>query len=99
MAKALDAARYIVEKTGKLTALRFQKLLYYCQAWSQVWNKCPLFEDQEIEAWDGGPIVSILYGSHQSLPTVDNTTFAQGNIEALTSSQKKFIDRVLALKN
>ena len=32
------------------TSWKLQKLVYYCQAWSLVWDEEPLFEAR-IEAW------------------------------------------------
>ena len=49
MVSVFDAAAYIVEKTGEMTTLKLQKLVYYAQAWSLVWDERPLF-DEKIEA-------------------------------------------------
>lgn len=43
-----------------MTAMRLQKLVYYCQAWSIAWTDAPLFDDH-IEAWAKGPVVRSLY--------------------------------------
>jgi len=40
--------------------MNLQKLVYYCQAWSLVWDGKPLFKER-IEAWANGPVVSELY--------------------------------------
>jgi uncharacterized phage-associated protein len=31
MARAVDVAKYILTKTGEMTAMKLQKLVYYCQ--------------------------------------------------------------------
>lgn len=49
-------AAYIVDKEGPIQHLLLQKLLYYCQAASLVWDDVRLFKDQ-IEAWINGPVV------------------------------------------
>ena len=48
-----DVAQYILETCGTMSAMKLQKLVYYSQAWSLVWNDKPLFYE-EIEAWAGG---------------------------------------------
>ncbi len=64
MVSAHDAAAYILQKLGPMTAMKLQKLVYYCQAWSLVWDEKPLFR-QSIEAWANGPVVPELYESHR----------------------------------
>jgi len=65
MVSALDVTKliiYLANKYGDLvTNLKLQKLLYYVQAWYLVnFDKKPLF-DEEIEAWDFGPVVGKVY--------------------------------------
>lgn len=43
-----------------ITNLRVNKLVYFAQAWYLTRYNIPLF-NEEIEAWDYGPIVSSLY--------------------------------------
>lgn len=50
MATVFDVAAYILEKKGEMTAWKLQKLVYYSQAWSLVWDQRPLFAER-IEAW------------------------------------------------
>ena len=50
----LDIAAYILCKQGAMTAMKLQKLVYYSQAWSLVWDDKPLFRER-IEAWANGP--------------------------------------------
>lgn len=58
-------ARKIVELyDGQLTPLKLQKLVYYCQAWSLVWEERPLFYE-EFEAWANGPVSPTLYEKHK----------------------------------
>ncbi len=42
MANAKDMAAYILEKLGCVSAMKLQKLAYYSQAWSLVWEEHPL---------------------------------------------------------
>lgn len=56
MASVYDVATYILEKQGAMTTWKLQKLVYYSQAWSLVWDDDVLFPE-EIEAWANGPVV------------------------------------------
>lgn len=91
---AIDVAKYILVKAGEMSAPKLQKLVYYSQAWSLAWDKQPLFDD-DIFAWDSGPIVASLFAIHQGQLRVNKNTFADGNIDALTENQKDSIDKVL----
>ena len=51
-----DVAAYILDKLGPISTIKLQKLVYYCQAWSLVWDEEPLFSER-IEAWVNGPVV------------------------------------------
>ena len=61
---ALDVARYILKQCGQMSAMKLQKLAYYSQAWSLVWDDRPLFEN-EIQAWANGPVIVDLYSAHR----------------------------------
>ena len=60
MANVFDVAKYILEKLGTLSTMKLQKLCYYCQAWSLVWDDTPLF-DEKFEAWANGPVCRELF--------------------------------------
>ncbi len=92
MANVFDVAEYILRKLGPMPAMKLQKLVYYSQAWSLVWDEAALF-DEEIQAWANGPVVRPLYDDHRGLFTVRK--IAKGNPEALTESQRETVDGVL----
>lgn len=93
MASVHDVAAYILEKRGTLTALKLQKLVYYSQAWSLVWDERPLFSEP-IEAWANGPVVRSLYVQHRQQYNV--ASWPLGNVNNLSAEQRDTIDRVLA---
>ena len=64
MANVHDVAAYILGRCGPMTAMKLQKLVYYSQAWSLVWDERPLFPES-IEAWANGPVVPALYDRHR----------------------------------
>ncbi|MCF7979670.1 MAG: DUF4065 domain-containing protein [Chromatiaceae bacterium] len=64
MASVFDVSEHILSQTGPISAMKLQKLVYYAQAWSLVWDERPLF-DEKIEAWANGPVVPALYQRHR----------------------------------
>ena len=93
MANVLDVAKYIVHRIGRpVPAMKLQKLVYYSQAWSLVWDDRPLFKNR-IEAWANGPVAPRLYAVHRG--QYDVSRVPGGNIRHLTATQKETIDAVL----
>ena len=92
MVSVCDVAAYILQQQGAMTTWKLQKLVYYSQAWSLVWDDDALFPE-EIEAWANGPVVRKLYEAHRSkfrLSGLEN-----GNAAALTDDQRETVDAVL----
>ncbi|KJU85358.1 phage-associated protein [Candidatus Magnetobacterium bavaricum] len=87
-----DIASYILNKCGKMTAVKLQKLVYYCQAWSLVWDEEPLFHEK-IEAWANGPVVRELYNKHRGSFEVSPVSY--GDTLCLSEKQKETVDSVL----
>jgi uncharacterized phage-associated protein len=92
VANVFDVAAYILSKRSSMTAMKLQKLVYYSQAWSLVWDEAPLFPER-IEAWANGPVVRELYEAHRGLFRIDN--IGPGNPNALTKKQRDTVDSVL----
>ena len=92
MTSVHDVAAYILNVTGKITTMKLQKLVYYSQAWSLVWDDEPLFKPH-IQAWANGPVVPDLYTVHRGKFTVSKWT--KGNVSRLTNIQKETIEGVL----
>ena len=91
MANVLDVAAYIVQKQGAMTTWKLQKLVYYAQAWSLVWDQRPLFRDR-IEAWANGPVCPSLYSHHRGQFIIDEVP---GDPNALDGGARETIDAVL----
>jgi uncharacterized phage-associated protein len=92
MADVLDVAQYILDKLGSMTAWKLQKLVYYSQAWSLVWDERPLFPER-IEAWANGPVCPDLYATHRGqfiVQKIDN-----GYPSAIDKDGQDTIDAVL----
>jgi uncharacterized phage-associated protein len=67
MAKAASVASYLQNERGISSRAKLHKLLYYCQAWSLVWDKKPLF-NEPIEAWTNGPVCAEVWRSGTQAP-------------------------------
>jgi len=91
MVNVHDVATYILIKRKQMTAMKLQKLVYYCQAWSLVWDEEPLFPEK-IEAWANGPVVREVYDRHRGMFRVYTW---EGDPKKLTRKQRDTIDSVL----
>lgn len=93
MANIFDTAHYILEKCGPMSTMKLQKLCYYSQAWSLVWDDAPLFEE-DFEAWANGPVCKALFSKTQGKFKVSAEDENYGDND-LTDNQKDTIDKVL----
>lgn len=91
--RAQDVAAYILRKCGRMTTWKLQKLCYYAQAWSLVWDEEPLFRER-IEAWAGGPVIPKLYEWHRGRFQVQ-TAPPGSDPKRLNLDQQETVDAVL----
>ena len=71
--KALDIANKIISKTDlehgdTISNLKLQKMLYYQQGFHLAYFGTPLF-DEDIVAWQYGPVVPSVYKEYKSIST------------------------------
>ena len=92
MVNVHDVAAYVVKRLGTVTAMKMQKLVYYSQAWSLVWEDRPLFRAR-IEAWANGPVLPELYNSHRGAFMVSK--WPLGDPGKLDKEDRSTIDAVL----
>lgn len=92
MANVFDVAQYILQEQGTVTTMKLQKLVYYSQAWSLVWDEKPLFKEK-IQAWACGPVVRELYDEHKGRFLIDG--LEKGSIDNLKPEERETIDAVL----
>ncbi len=93
MANIFDVAKYVLLKKGSMSTMKLQKLCYYCQAWSLVWDDSALF-DEEFHAWANGPVCKELFFQTQGQYAV-MADDEPGNVDNLTENQRDTIDTVL----
>lgn len=90
--RVFDVAAYILERMGTMTTMKLQKLVYYSQAWSLVWDEKQLFEE-DIEAWANGPVIRDLFDYHRGMYEI--STMPIGNPRLLNQVQRETVDAVL----
>ena len=90
--RAIDVAAYILLRKGAMSAMKLQKLVYYSQAWSLVWDDEPLFRGR-TEAWANGPVVPRLYEAHRGKFKVSN--IPGGHSRKLNEVQRETVDAVV----
>lgn len=93
MSTVFDTAKYILHSKGRMSTMKLQKLCYYCQAWSLVWDDTELFPE-EFEAWANGPVCRDLFTQTRGQFSVTEDD-EPGDISNLTAEQKETIDSVL----
>lgn len=93
MVSIFDTATYILQKTGEISTMKLQKLCYYSQAWSLVWDDEPLF-DEDFQAWANGPVCPTLFYKTQGQFSVTSDNL-QGDPTALSPAQIETIDSVV----
>ena len=99
MCTALRIAEYILclaqEYGDLITNLKLQKLLYYAQAWFMVNNNGEkLFED-EIEAWQYGPLVPAVYNEYSRFgrnPIILDDNCYSSKFDDLCDNVKEFLE-------
>src|SRR5665648_334241 len=96
MVSVFDVVKYILNKKNNMTAMKLQKLVYYCQAWSIVWDSKPLYKEK-IEAWVNGPVVRELYKKHKGMYEIkkDSSIASLGDTSKLNENQKETIEAVI----
>ena len=80
--KALDIAHKIVSKTDlehgdTISNLNLQKMMYYQQGFHLAYFGTPLF-DEDIVAWQYGPVVPSVYKEYKSFESNSISTSKEG---------------------
>ena len=95
MASVFDVAKYILEKRGRMSTMKLQKLCYYAQAWSLVWDTDEELFPEEFEAWANGPVCKELFNATRGIFSVVADDEPYGDSSKLSEKQKANIDLVL----
>lgn len=99
MPTARDVAQYIRDQLGEISTIKLQKLVYYCKAWSLVWDEDPIFKEN-FEAWANGPVVPDLYKAHkgrficpESIENADTSRLSQRQKENINIVLESYKDK------
>ena len=96
--KMLITIAYIFEKTGEITPLALQKILYYIQGIFMVNYDRPLFSE-ECKAWVHGPVYEEVYDMFKGFKynPIEDKRFVifRDRFQLLTDEEKNVIDMVL----
>lgn len=92
MASVFDVAAYILHRGGPVSTMKLQKLAYYAQAWSLVWDESPLFPER-FEAWANGPVCPDLYAAHRGEFIISEDP--RGNRHNLSGDAKDTVKAIL----
>ena len=95
MATVCDVTYFIIHHEKKITNLRLNELLYYVQGIHLAAAGKPLF-DEEIQAWDSGPVVASVYTEYHD-QFGNNPVLSEQIAEpkALTLEEQKLLEQVL----
>ena len=88
-----NTAKYILEKQGRTSTFKLQKLCYYAQAWHMVWHDTELF-DEDFEAWVNGPVCPALFAPCKGKFAVTAEEIP-GDSSLLSEEEKGTIDSVI----
>jgi len=93
MATVFDVAKYFLEKLGPMSTWKLQKLCYYAQAWSLVWDEKPLFQE-DFEAWSNGPVCPQLFQRHKGLFTINSQQLSTGAPNSFDKDQVETLEAI-----
>jgi uncharacterized phage-associated protein len=88
-----DVAAHILQRKGRMSAMKLQKLVYYCQAWSLVWDDAPLFRER-IQAWANGPVCPDLWEHHRGQFEL-SAPWSWGDPSRLSVEERATVEAVL----
>lgn len=74
--------------------MKLEKLVYYCQAWSLVWDDRSLFAE-DFEAWANGPVCPELFKKHQGYYFLEADFFGELNKDIFSAEQIETMDSII----
>lgn len=98
MYRALTVAEHIIRRCNKLgrpiSNLKLQKILYFVQAEFLVTTGYVCFQE-EIEAWDFGPVVPVVYHRYKVYGSASIPYFLRGTAHGILESDVKIMDGII----
>jgi uncharacterized phage-associated protein len=93
-ASIIDIAKYILRVKGECTTMKLQKLCYYSQAWTLVWDDIPLFPEDFV-AWANGPVSPVLFSLYKDVFALSDGDLGDYDPAALTDRERENVGIVL----
>lgn len=98
MYSALSVAKYIIMRCNQqnrpISNLKLQKILYFVQAEFLVSKNEPCFYEN-IEAWDFGPVIPIVYHKYRVYGSASIPHFDSNYICNFDESDKQMLDGII----
>lgn len=94
MVSVFDLAKYILERQGRMSTWKLQKICYYSQAWHYTWTEKRLIME-DFQAWRNGPVCPELFQAHKGKFMIDAAELAQGDSSKLDADEKESVNVVL----
>jgi len=93
MATVHDIAAAVLERQGRTTTMKLEKLVYYCQGWHLARHGASLFAEP-IEAWREGPVAPDLFKHHRQQREV--AAWRRGSSGELTPAESSTVAWVVS---
>ncbi len=84
-----DVAAAVLAKTGPISTMKMQKLVYYSQAWNVAITGQRLFPE-DFQAWANGPVCRPLFNRHRGY-------FSVSHWDGDPSKMNEFDDAIITL--
>jgi hypothetical protein len=97
-ASIVDIAKYILRVKDECTTMKLQKLCYYSQAWTLVWDDIPLFPE-DFEAWANGPVSPVLFALHKGMFVLGDGDLGDYDPVALTDRERENVGEEFCLNH
>ena len=94
MASVFHVARYVVERIERITSMKLQKLVFYCQAYNLAWYDVPLF-DEDFQAWANGPVCPELFEKHKGMFRLNNDFLKEYSGFGFSDEDKDTMDSII----
>jgi len=95
---SLTVAKYLLDKATSddlvLSPMKLLKLVYLCQGYHLAFREGRSLINEEVQAWQYGPVIPELYHETKSFRSSPVTSISPRFGEQLTSDQQEVVDAV-----
>ena len=94
MPSIFDVAKYILEKSGSMTSNKLQKLCYYAQGFYLALHNGERLFDNDLYAWQHGPVVPELYHKYKSEHAACLVVDKDFDVNRIPEDVRSFLDDI-----